>query len=81
MIPDSIDIRRLDMNMYLKRPLEIDKTMLQLYHSDRGILIEIVRKGSFRLVNYTQVFIQKAEILLTIMIDLFVGFQKKVDKL
>lgn len=81
MVPDSIDIRRLDMNMYLKQPLEIDKTMLQLYHSDRGILIEIVRKGSFRLVNYTQVFIQKAEILLTIMIDLFVEFQKKVDKL
>jgi hypothetical protein len=74
MVPDSIDIRLLDMNMYLRRPLEVSKDILQLYHSDRDILIEVVRKGSFRLTNYTQVFIQKAEILLTVMIDLFVQF-------
>ncbi len=81
MVPDSIDIRLLELNIYLKRPLEIEKNLLTLYHSDREILMEVVRKGSFRLTNYTSVFIQKAEILLTVMINLFVQFQKKVHKL
>jgi hypothetical protein len=81
MIPSSIDIRLLEANIYLKRPIEMDKETLFRYHSDRQVLLEVIREASFRLTNYTNIFLQKAALLLNIMIDLFVQYQKKIDKL
>lgn len=81
MAPSSIDIRRLEMNIYLKRPLEIDQSRLVKLHKNRNILIEVVRQASLRLKNYTNVFLMKADMLLNIMVNLFVQYQKRVDKI
>ena len=81
MIPSSIDIRFLEANIYLKRPLELEKAKLIQYHKDREVLIEVIRLASFRLKNYTNVFLMKAEMLLNIMVDLFVQYQKRVNKI
>lgn len=59
----------------------MDKETLFRYHSDRQVLLEVIREASFRLTNYTNIFLQKAALLLNIMIDLFVQYQKKIDKL
>jgi hypothetical protein len=78
--PSSIDIRNLQGNIFLKGKFEFRKVdAVKLHQSDMNMLNKI--RASFRRVNsYCEVFNTKAEILLSILLDLLSKYNEEANR-